>query len=115
MDDMKTFFRPEFLNRVDEIIIFNALSRDLLKKIVEIQVQRMKKYIREKNIDLILTDKAKEYFASQPVFNTFIKRAKLYRVSIGRYENRGDAFSLCDSLKQKDPEEYRSCWINVIP
>jgi hypothetical protein len=59
--------------------------------------------------------KAKEYFVSQPVFNTFIKRTKLYRVSIGRYENRGDAFSLCDSLKQKDPEEYKSCWINLIP
>ncbi|MHB8882335.1 MAG: ATP-dependent chaperone ClpB [Thermodesulfovibrionales bacterium] len=63
MDDLKTFFKPEFLNRVDEIIIFNPLSRDLLKKIVEIQVQRMKKYIREKNIDLVLTDRAKEFFA----------------------------------------------------
>ncbi|TAN39256.1 MAG: ATP-dependent chaperone ClpB [Nitrospirae bacterium] len=63
MDDLKTFFKPEFLNRVDEIIIFNPLSRDLLKKIVEIQVRRMKKYIREKNIDLVLTDRAKEFFA----------------------------------------------------
>ena len=59
--------------------------------------------------------KAKEYFFYQPVFNTFIKRAKLYRVSIGMYENREDAFALCDSLKQKDPEEYRLCWINFIP
>jgi septal ring-binding cell division protein DamX len=59
--------------------------------------------------------KAKEYFVSQPVFNTFIKRVKLYRVSIGRYENREEAFSLCDSLKQKDPEEYKLCWVNVIP
>ena len=59
--------------------------------------------------------KAKEYFFYQPVFNTFIKRAKLYRVSIGRYENREDASALCDSLKQKDPEEYRLCWVNVIP
>jgi ATP-dependent Clp protease ATP-binding subunit ClpB len=64
MDDLKTFFRPEFLNRVDEIIIFNPLSRDMLKKIVDIQVRRLKKYIMEKNIDLILTDSAKEYFAS---------------------------------------------------
>ena len=59
--------------------------------------------------------KAKEYFACQPVFNTFIKRAKLYRISIGRYENRKDAFALYDSLKQKYPNEYKLCWINFIP
>jgi len=63
MNDLKAFFRPEFLNRVDEIIIFNPLTKAVLKKIVDIQVERMKKYIREKNIDLILTDQAKEYFA----------------------------------------------------
>ena len=63
MEDLKTFFRPEFLNRVDEIIIFNPLTKDLLNLIVEIQVNRMKRYIKEKNIDIRLTDKAKEYFA----------------------------------------------------
>jgi ATP-dependent Clp protease ATP-binding subunit ClpB len=63
MEDLKTFFRPEFLNRVDEIIIFNPLTQELLKQIVDIQVERMKKYIREKNIDIQLTDRAKEYFA----------------------------------------------------
>ena len=62
-EDLKSFFRPEFLNRVDEIIIFNPLTKELLKQIVEIQVDRMKKYIKEKNIDIKLTDSAKEYFA----------------------------------------------------
>ncbi|MGC2063192.1 MAG: ATP-dependent chaperone ClpB [Thermodesulfovibrionales bacterium] len=64
LEDLKTFFRPEFLNRVDEIVIFNPLTREILKKIVEIQVGRMKRYIKEKNIDLVLTDRAKEYFGS---------------------------------------------------
>jgi ATP-dependent Clp protease ATP-binding subunit ClpB len=64
MNDLKTFFRPEFLNRVDEIIIFNPLSKELLKQIVEIQVNRMKRYIKERNIDLVLTDSAKDYFAT---------------------------------------------------
>jgi ATP-dependent Clp protease ATP-binding subunit ClpB len=64
MNDLKTFFRPEFLNRVDEIIIFNPLSKELLKEIVEIQVNRMKRYIRDRNVDLVLTDSAKEYFAT---------------------------------------------------
>jgi ATP-dependent Clp protease ATP-binding subunit ClpB len=63
MGDLKAFFKPEFLNRVDEIIIFNPLTKDLLVKIVDIQLQRMKKYIKEKNIDLVLTERAKEYFA----------------------------------------------------
>jgi ATP-dependent Clp protease ATP-binding subunit ClpB len=64
MEDLKTFFRPEFLNRVDEIVIFNPLTREILKKIVEIQVGRMKRYLMERNIDLVLTDRAKEYFGS---------------------------------------------------
>lgn len=63
MDDLKGFFRPEFLNRVDEIIIFNPLTKKLLKQIVDIQVDRMKKHIKDKNIDLRLTDSAREYFA----------------------------------------------------
>ncbi len=64
MNDLRSFFKPEFLNRVDEIIIFNPLTKDLLKKIVDIQIDRMKRYIGEKKIDLRLTEKAKEYFAS---------------------------------------------------
>jgi ATP-dependent Clp protease ATP-binding subunit ClpB len=79
MEDLKTFFRPEFLNRVDEVIIFNPLTQELLKQIVDIQVQRMKKYIREKNIDVRLTDKAKDYFAEigfDPVYGARpLKRA----------------------------------------
>ncbi|MBM4129393.1 MAG: AAA family ATPase, partial [Nitrospira sp.] len=79
MEDLKAFFRPEFLNRVDEIIVFNPLTSELLKQIVEIQVNRMKKYIREKNIDITLTDRAKEYFAEigfDPVYGARpLKRA----------------------------------------
>jgi len=63
IEDLKMFFRPEFLNRVDEVIIFNPLTKELLTQIVEIQVNRMKKYIKEKNVDIKLTERAKEYFA----------------------------------------------------
>ncbi len=59
--------------------------------------------------------KAKERFANQPVFNNFVKSAKLYRVSIGRFEDRSDAFALYDTMKQKFPQEYTKCWINFIP
>lgn len=79
MNDLKAFFRPEFLNRVDEIIVFNPLNRELLKQIVEIQVNRMKRYIKEKNVDIKLTDSAKKYFAEigfDPVYGARpLKRA----------------------------------------
>lgn len=63
MADLKSFFKPEFLNRVDEIIIFNPLNEDLLKMIVDIQVNRMKKYLQEKKIDIILTERAKDFIS----------------------------------------------------
>lgn len=63
MDDLKAFFKPEFLNRIDEIIIFNPLNEELLIKIVDIQVNRMKKYLHDKKIEIVLTDNAKNYIA----------------------------------------------------
>jgi ATP-dependent Clp protease ATP-binding subunit ClpB len=63
MEDLRRFFKPEFLNRVDEIIIFNPLSKELLRQIVDIQVNRMKKYLNQKGIDIVLTDTAKERLA----------------------------------------------------
>ncbi|HXX57970.1 MAG TPA: ATP-dependent chaperone ClpB [Thermodesulfovibrionales bacterium] len=79
MSDLKAFFKPEFLNRVDEIIVFNPLSKDLLKRIVEIQVERMRKYLLAKGINIVLTDAAKERFAEigyDPVYGARpLKRA----------------------------------------
>jgi len=79
MNDLKGFFRPEFLNRVDEIIVFNPLTCEMLKSIVDIQVKRMKKYLEDKRIDIVLTDAAKEHIAEvgyDPVFGARpLKRA----------------------------------------
>ncbi len=58
--------------------------------------------------------KAKERFADRPVFNNYVKGAKLYRVSVGRYEKRREAFALSDTMKQQYPKEYDQCWINFI-
>lgn len=63
MEDLKKHFKPEFLNRLDEIIIFHSLNKELLVKIVDIQIDRMKKYLKEKNVDLELTDKTKAFLA----------------------------------------------------
>ncbi|MBI2024297.1 AAA family ATPase [Candidatus Giovannonibacteria bacterium] len=58
-------FRPEFLNRLDEIIIFNTLSRENLKSIVGIQLLRMKSRLLGKNIDIDLTPAAKDFLADK--------------------------------------------------
>ena len=58
---------------------------------------------------------AKRRFADEPVFNKFVRETKVYRVSVGRYENRKDAFALYDAMKKKYPMEYNQCWVNYIP
>jgi ATP-dependent Clp protease ATP-binding subunit ClpB len=64
-DALRAHFRPEFLNRVDEIIIFDRLTEDDLKKIVEIQLGRLSKRLAQQKITLKLSDSAKELLARQ--------------------------------------------------
>jgi ATP-dependent Clp protease ATP-binding subunit ClpB len=61
LDEMQRHFRPEFLNRVDEIMVFHALSEDHLKQIVEIQLGYLRKRLAERHIQIDLTDAAREY------------------------------------------------------
>jgi ATP-dependent Clp protease ATP-binding subunit ClpB len=63
MDSLRAHFPPEFLNRVDEIIIFDRLTEDDLKKIVEIQLRRLTKRLEQQKITLDLSDSAKELIA----------------------------------------------------
>jgi ATP-dependent Clp protease ATP-binding subunit ClpB len=68
---LRASFRPEFLNRIDEIIIFQSLTADEILKIVDIQMNRLGRRLADKNIDLILSDGSKELIAKQgydPVF-----------------------------------------------
>jgi len=65
MDALRAGFRPEFLNRLDEIIIFHPLEIEQLKKIVDIQVGRLKRYLLERKIEIRLTDAAKSYLAKE--------------------------------------------------
>jgi ATP-dependent Clp protease ATP-binding subunit ClpB len=60
MDALREHFRPEFLNRVDEIIFFHALSREDMKKIIDIQIAGLMKRLEERKIHVQLTDAAKE-------------------------------------------------------
>ena len=58
----KEFFRPEFLNRLDDVIIFERLTRDSLGAIIDVQMVNLNARLREKNIYLTLTDAARTWF-----------------------------------------------------
>mgnify|MGYP004650403309 FL=1 len=62
---LKQKFKPEFLNRIDEIIMFNALTLDELTHIVDIQTNSLKKRLAEQDINLEITEKAKKYLAHE--------------------------------------------------
>jgi ATP-dependent Clp protease ATP-binding subunit ClpB len=65
MEAMKAQFRPEFLNRVDEVIIFHQLTREHLMKIVDIQLASLKKRLADRHIDIELTPAAKEFLVKE--------------------------------------------------
>jgi ATP-dependent Clp protease ATP-binding subunit ClpC len=57
---MEGTFRPEFLNRVDDIIVFRSLDRDDMKKIIDIELAKVVKRLKDKNLALVVTEEAKE-------------------------------------------------------
>lgn len=62
---LKEKFKPEFLNRIDEIITFKALTLDELTAIVDIQTESLKKRLAEQSIELVITDNAKNFLAKE--------------------------------------------------
>jgi ATP-dependent Clp protease ATP-binding subunit ClpB len=79
MAELDRTFRPEFLNRIDDVILFRSLTKDDLVKIVDIQVRRLEALLEEKHMDVTLTDAAKRYLAEEgydPVYGARpLKRA----------------------------------------
>ena len=67
MDDLRAHFRPEFLNRVDEIIIFHGLSIEHIKQIVDIQLARVQKRLADQHITLTVSDAAKDLIATRRI------------------------------------------------
>jgi ATP-dependent Clp protease ATP-binding subunit ClpB len=61
LEELRQHFRPEFLNRVDEIVVFHALSEEHLKRIVDIQLERLQERLAERHIQLELTDAARRH------------------------------------------------------
>ena len=65
LNELHTYFKPEFLNRIDEIIMFNKLSKDVLKDILDKIIKNIEEYIKEYNIHIELSDNAINYFVDK--------------------------------------------------
>jgi ATP-dependent Clp protease ATP-binding subunit ClpB len=83
MEVLRGHFRPEFLNRVDEIIVFRQLSREHLARIVEIQLDRLMRRVSERGIEIEVTDAAKRLLAERgwdPVYGARPLRRTIQRL-----------------------------------
>jgi len=83
---LRNFFRPEFLNRIDETIVFHPLSKDQLTRIVDVQLQSLEKRLAARGLGLTLTDAAKKLLGEEGYDPQFGARP-LKRVIQQRLEN----------------------------
>ncbi|MGH2580434.1 MAG: ATP-dependent Clp protease ATP-binding subunit [Actinomycetota bacterium] len=65
VEELKRSFRPEFLNRIDEVIVFHSLSREDVKSIVDLMMKRVREQLKSKDLDVELTDAVKELLAEK--------------------------------------------------
>jgi ATP-dependent Clp protease ATP-binding subunit ClpB len=79
LNELRRAFRPEFLNRVDDVIVFRPLGTEQLQRIVELQLERLRAMLAERDITLVVTPAAEQIIARQgydPVFGARpLKRA----------------------------------------
>lgn len=61
LDEVRNYFRPEFINRIDEIIIFNELQKSTIREILDKIIAQIEDRLKESNISIVLTDRAKSY------------------------------------------------------
>jgi len=83
MAELKQSFKPEFLNRLDDVVIFNALGQDQIKGIVDIFFNDIKNKVKERDIELVLSEDAKTYIAEagfDPVYGARPLKRALYEI-----------------------------------
>jgi ATP-dependent Clp protease ATP-binding subunit ClpC len=62
---IERYFRPEFLNRLDDVIVFHALNKENLKEIVDIELSKVRNRLADRGLELVMTDEAKEFLISK--------------------------------------------------
>jgi ATP-dependent Clp protease ATP-binding subunit ClpC len=64
-EELKRYFKPEFLNRIDETIVFHELTLDEVKEIVDLMLDRVHEQLKNSDLEVVLSDEAKEYLATE--------------------------------------------------
>ena len=96
MDSLRRVFRPEFINRLDGVVVFHALSRENLRKIVEIELEKVSVRLADHNIKLDATEKALDQLATEG-YDPDMGARPLRRVIQQKIEDR-----LSDALLAKE-------------
>ncbi len=99
LEALRSQFKPEFLNRIDETIIFHNLTQDQIGKIVGIQIDKLRQRLAEKNIDLVLSDRAKAFLA-ETGYDPFYGARPLKRVVQKFIENELSLEILKGSIRE---------------
>jgi ATP-dependent Clp protease ATP-binding subunit ClpC len=108
MDELKRTFRPEFLNRVDGIIVFRSLSKDEISEIVDLEIAKVSERVVTYGLTLRLTDAAREYVADEG-YNPEFGARPLRRVIQDRIEDK-----LSDGLLAGDFEPGSIVLIDIV-
>jgi ATP-dependent Clp protease ATP-binding subunit ClpA len=83
--ELSAFFRPEFLNRIGDIVVFGALGKEQLHRIVDIQINRVRKLLEARNLELVVSDAAKARlvdwgyepaFGARPLERTIVRHVQ---------------------------------------
>lgn len=101
LQELKKYFKPEFLNRIDEIIVFHSLNKPQIKKIVDIMLCEVKKLLRGQNIEIEIDNKVKNILAEEGYDPTFGARP-LRRVIQRKIENPLSEMLLSGDFKNGD-------------
>ncbi|WP_313164136.1 ATP-dependent Clp protease ATP-binding subunit [Sedimentibacter sp.] len=101
LGELKRSFRPEFLNRIDEIIVFHSLNKDHIKEIVSLMIDNLSKRLEQLNVKIELDDKAKELLADEG-FDPMFGARPLQREIRRRIEDRLSEELLKGTIKKSD-------------
>ncbi|MCG8635723.1 MAG: AAA family ATPase [Desulfobacterales bacterium] len=86
MAAVRSHFRPEFINRLDDVLIFNQLTKEVMKPIVDIQLNRLKKLMMDREIELVFQDEVLDYLAEEG-YNPLFGARPLKRVIQARIQD----------------------------
>ena len=104
-DELKKYFKPEFLNRIDDIVIFNPLGKAQIAQIVDIMFENIAKIAEQKNIHITLTQSAKELIA-EIGFDAVFGARPLKRALQERIEDRLSEMILRDEVSEDSRVEF---------